>query len=253
MKRSLAVVILFCIVAQISNCQLWKQKKMEAVFGLGTTQFFGDIGGFTKTKDILGLKDISFMQTRYNVNLGLKYRILGNLNAKLSLTYGMLHATDQRGSNESRGLEAKTTIFEPALIGEYYFIKSKLENSYLFARGKGLSMKTLFSAVELYAFTGIGGLSYNVKGNDKLVALGQKNSGFTEVIPVGIGLNLLFKPEYNFGIEFGGRYSFSDYLDGYTSQYSGSNDVYYLFNFTFTYKIPTGSNGLPAFLTKRRF
>lgn len=253
MKRSLVVVILFCIIAQISQCQLWKQKKMEAVFGLGTTQYFGDIGGYTKAEDILGLRDISLSQTRYNVNLGLKYRILADLNAKLSLTYGMLHATDQRGSNEARGLEARTTIFEPALLCEYYFIKSKLENSYLFAKGEGLNMKNFFSAIELYVFTGVGGLSYNVKGNDKLIAMGLKNSGFTAVIPLGIGLNLLFKPDYNFGIEFGGRYSLSDYLDGYTSQYSSSNDVYYLFNFTFTYKIPTGQNGLPAFLAKNRF
>jgi hypothetical protein len=226
---------------------------MEAVVGLGTTQFFGDIGGYTKTKDILGLRTISFMQTRYNVNMSLRYRILADLNAKLSLTYGMLNATDQRGSNESRGFEAKTTIFEPSLICEYFFIKSKLENSYLFSRGGGVNMKNLFSAIELYAFAGVGGLSYNVKGNDKLVALGLQNSGFTAVIPAGIGLNLLFKPEYNLGVELGGRYSLSDYLDGYSSQYSNSKDVYYLFDFTFTYKIPTGENGLPKFLSKKRY
>ncbi|MBE3095445.1 MAG: hypothetical protein IMZ52_10475 [Actinobacteria bacterium] len=31
----------------------------------------------------------------------------------------------------------------------------------------------------------------------------------------------------DFGVELGGRYSFSDNLDGYTSQYSSSNGVYY--------------------------
>jgi hypothetical protein len=165
----------------------------------------------------------------------------------------MLHATDDRGSNNERGLEANTSIFEPALIGEYYFIKSKLENSYLFSTGRKINMKEFFSAVELYALTGIGALSYNVKGNDKLILEGQKNSGFTAVIPVGIGLNLLFKPDYNLGLEFGGRYSFSDYLDGFTSQQSSSNDVYYFFNITFTYKLLTGPNGLPAFLHNKRF
>jgi hypothetical protein len=253
MKRSLIIVILLCFIVQISNGQLWKQKRYEAVVGLGTTQFFGDIGGYSKSINILGIKDISFMQTRFNINMGLKYKIMKDLNARLSLTYGMLHASDNRGSNESRGMEARTSIFEPALMGEYYFIKTKLENSYLFSKARGISMRDLFSSIELYAFTGIGGLSYNVKGNDKLVAAGEKNSGFTSVIPVGLGLNLLFKPNYNLGLEFGGRYAFSDYLDGYTSQYSGSNDVYYFFNFTFTYKILTGRNGLPAFLSKNKF
>jgi hypothetical protein len=166
----------------------------------------------------------------------------------------MLNATDDRGSNESRKMEARTTFFEPVLIGEYYFIKSKLGDSYLFSSGKSKRRTNLFSALEFYAFTGIGGLSYNVKGNAILEADPKfKKSGFTAVIPVGVGVNLLFKPEYNLGVELGGRYAFSDYLDGYTSQHSSSNDVYYFLNVTFTYKIKTGSNGLPSFLSKRRF
>jgi hypothetical protein len=60
-------------------------------------------------------------------------------------------------------------------------------------------------------------------------------------------------PDYNVGLELGGRYTFSDYLDGYTSQHSRSNDVYYFFNVTFTYKLLTGKNGLPAFLSGREF
>jgi hypothetical protein len=253
MKRSLVVVILFFIIAQISEGQLWRQKRYEAIVGLGSSHFFGDVGGYTKTKNILGLKDITFKQTRFDFNMGLRYRILDDLSARLSLTYGILNATDERGSNPDRGMEAKTSIFEPALIGEYCFIKSKMENSFLFSRGRKTPFKSVISSIDIYAFTGIGGLSYNVKGNDKLVARGLKNSGFAAVIPAGIGLNMLIRPEYNFGIEIGGRYAFSDYLDGYTSQFSSSNDVYYFFNFTFTYKILTGSNGLPAFLSKNRF
>jgi hypothetical protein len=253
MKRTLVVAILLCFIAHISEAQeLWKRKRYEAIASIGTTQFFGDIGGFTKTKNILGLKDISFKQTRFNLNLGARYRILNNVSAKLSLTYGMFHATDDRGSNEARGMEARTSFFEPALIGEYYFIKSKKESSYLFGKGRRTQFGSLISSLDIYAFTGIGGLSYNIKRNDKLVAKGMKNSGFTAVIPVGVGINLLILPDYNFGLELGGRYAFSDYLDGYTSQYSSSNDVYYFFNFTFTYKILTGRNGLPEFLSGRR-
>jgi hypothetical protein len=253
MKRFLVVIIFLCTLVQLSEAQLWKQKRYEFMAGIGTTQFFGDIGGFSNKINILGLKDISSLQTRFNLNTGMKYKVSRDFNVRLGLTFGMLHATDSRGSNEARGMDARTTIFEPALIAEYYFIKSKLENSYLFTSGQKKSVKDYFSAMELYVFTGIGGLSYNVKGNDKLIALGLKNSGFTTVLPVGLGLNLLFKPEYNLGLELGGRYSFSDYLDGYTSQYSSSNDVYYFFNVTFTYKLKTGANGWPAFLSKSKF
>ena len=59
-----------------------------------------------------------------------------SFNVRLSLTSGAFHATDVRGSNENRDFEATTFIIEPALIGEYYFIKNKAENSYLFTKGK---------------------------------------------------------------------------------------------------------------------
>lgn len=44
-----------------------------------------------------------------------------------------------------------------------------------------------------------------------------------------------------------GRYTFSDGLDGYTSQYSSSNDVYYFLNFVISCKLKTGENGWPSF------
>jgi len=255
MKRSILIILLFCLLFTFSEtqsqAQLWKMKRYEAVAGLGPTLFFGDIGGFSKAKNILGIRDMSFLQTRFNLNFNFKYRITQDINARLSFTYGFLHATDARGSNEARGFEASISIFEPALIGEYYFIKNKAESSYLFTKGRVNGFGGLFRSLDFYAFTGIGGLSYSVrpndKLNDKLVSDGIEPGGFTAVIPVGIGSTLVFSPDFNFGVEIGGRYSFSDKLDSYTSQYSSSNDVYYFFNFTITYKMKTGPNGLPSF------
>ena len=169
------------------------------------------------------------------------------MNVRLSLSFGFLHAIDQRGSNESRGFEANISFFEPVLMGEYYFIKNKNENSYLFTKGRGSKFGGIFRSLDFYTFTGIGGLSYSVRGNDKLVAHGFNPGGFTAIIPVGLGSTLVYSPDFNFGVELGGRYSFSDNLDGYTSQYSSSNDVYYFFNFTVTYKLKTGPKGLPSF------
>jgi hypothetical protein len=221
-------------------------KRWEAVGGLGPSFFFGDIGGFTRTKNILGLRDMSFMQTRFDINGSLKYRITRDLNLRLSMTYGMFHATDIRGSNENRNFEASTSIFEPAIIGEYSFIKNYAENSYLFLKQKQGFVKNLLRSLDFYAFAGFGGLSYSVKGNAALVAHGMTNSGFTAVIPAGLGTTLIFSPNLNFGLEFGGRYAFTDFLDGYTSQYSRANDVYYFLNFTVTYKLKSGPHGLPS-------
>jgi hypothetical protein len=258
MKRIFMLFILFIVAGQIMYSQdLWRRKRYEAYVGFGPSQFFGDVGGFTPKKNILGFKDLSFRQTRFDVNLGLKYRIYEDLSVRLSFAYGMLHATDERGSNETRDYEARTTIFEPAIIAEYSFIKSNNENSFLFQRGRSGSRGSFLSSIDIFAFGGIGGVSFKVEGNDALIDRGMVNSGFSAVIPLGVGASLLINPDFNLGFEIGGRYCFSDYLDGFTSQYSSSNDVYYFVNFTFTYKILTGSNGLPEFLNfnrnRRRF
>jgi hypothetical protein len=247
MKRTVLTILLLCFIVSITDAQIWKLKRYEASVGLGPSFFFGDIGGYSQTKNILGLRDITLKQTRFDFNVNFKYRITQTVNVRLSLASGLLHATDTRGSNENRGLEASTTFNELSLIGEYYFIKNKAEDSYLFVKGKETGINGIIKSLDFYAFTGIGGLGYSIKGNAKLESIGINPGSFTAVIPVGIGSTLIYSPDFNFGIELSGRYSFSDNLDGYTSQYSSANDVYYFFNFTITYKLKTGANGWPSF------
>ncbi len=248
MKRPLLIIFLFLLVSQFSEAQLWKLKRYEVNAGLGPSFFFGDIGGFTRGENILGLKDLSFRQMSFDFNFSAKYRITQDFNARFNLGVGNLKATDARGSNESRGFKATTFFTEPSLIAEYYFLKNRSENSYLFVSSGKKFLKTLITSLDFYLFTGIGGMAYTVSGNNALESSPVfKSGGFAPVIPVGVGTSLVYSPNMNFGLEIGGRYAFSDYLDGYTSQYSSTNDVYYYLNFVVTYKIKTGSKGLPSF------
>jgi hypothetical protein len=247
MRKSLLLLLIFLLAASALNAQLWKLRRYEIYGGPGTTQFFGDIGGFSRNKNILGIKDISFQNTRFNFNLGMRYRIIENVSARVNFALGYFHSADVKGSNVSRGLESQTIFFEPALIGEYYFIKNKTENSYLIMKGKRKSSGSFFSKLDLYAFTGIGGLSYKVRPNDQLESLMTKTTGFSAIIPAGLGITMIYSGIINLGIEVGGRYSLSDLVDGYKSDSSQSNDIYYFLNFNFIYKIRTGKNGLPLF------
>jgi hypothetical protein len=247
MKRPILTLLLLCFILSSTDAQIWKLKRWEAVAGFGPSFFFGDIGGYSKTKNILGLKDITFKQTRFNFNANLKYRLNQSVNLRASLTSGFMHATDTRGSNETRGMEASILGIETAAIGEFYFIKNKAEDSYLFTKGKGSGLIGFIKSLDFYTFVGIGGLGYSINGNNVLENHGIKAGGFTAVLPAGFGSTLIYSPNFNFGVEFSGRYSFSDNLDGYTSQYSSSNDVYYFLNFTITYKLKTGANGWPSF------
>lgn len=241
MKRVCLIIFLFCVLVQLSEAQLWKMKRYELTGGLGPSMFFGDVGGYSKTKNILGLRDISLIQTRYNINASFKYRITQDVNIRLSMTGGRLHASDERGSNEKRDYVASISIFEPALIGEYYLIKNKAENSYLFSKGRQRFVRGILGSLDVYAFTGVGGLIYNVKANDKLIARqvqdGIEPESFTMVIPVGVGSSLAYSPNFSFGVEFGVRYTLSDKIDGFTSVNSSSNDLYDFFNFTIIYKL----------------
>jgi hypothetical protein len=248
MRKILIATFLILVLTSSGNAQLWKMRRYEVSAGIGTTQFFGDIGGYSQGENILGLKDISFNQTRLNINTAFKYRILNDVTVRLNMSFGSFHSTDEKGSNEDRGFESKTMFFEPAIIGEYYFIRNKGDNSFLLMKGSSYPFrKRFFPMLDCYVFTGFGGLSYNVKPNDKLEPFVTETGGFTPVIPVGLGANLTYSGTYNFGIELGARYTFSDNIDGYTSAYSKSNDMYYMLNFTFTYKIRTKENGLPTF------
>jgi hypothetical protein len=247
MKRFFLVVLFICLLVQFSEAQIWKLKKFEIIGGLGTSQFFGDIGGFSRNKNFIGLRDISVLKTRFDVNANLRWRITQNLSTRLSLTYGLFHASDQGGSNAERGFAVDISVAEPALLLEYYFVKNKSESSYIFTKGRSDSGGGLLKSLDFYAFSGFGGLYYSVSANQNLKSRGIDPGGFTAVVPVGLGTTLVYSPNINFGVEFSGRYSFSDNLDGYTSQYSNSNDVYYFLNFTFTYKLKTAANGLPSF------
>jgi hypothetical protein len=247
MRRYILVILIFCLSVPLSQAQLWKMRRWEAVGGVGPSFFFGDIGGFSPTKNILGIRDLTYLQTRFDINGNFKFRITRSINARVGLTYALLRANDERGSNEDRAFDATTSIFEPTVIGEYYFIKNMAENSYLFVKGKGRFIFELIRSFDFYAFAGVGGVSYSVKGNDALIEHGMETGGFSAVIPAGLGATLIFSPNINFGLEVGGRYAFTDYLDGYTSQFSKANDVYYFLNLTVTYKLKTGPKGLPSF------
>ena len=247
MKRFIIAILFIFLLDSFSDAQIWKLKRYEVTAGFGASEFFGDIGGFSKNKNIIGLRDMSISQTRFDVDLNIRYRISQKFSTRASLTYGLLHASDLRGSNAERGYEASTSILEPALLLEYYFVKNKSEKSYIFKKGRPGAKSGLLRSLDFYAFSGIGGLYYSIKGNDKLINYGINPGGFAAVIPAGVGTTLIYSPNINFGVEFSGRYTFSDNLDGYTSQYSSSNDVYYFLNFTFTYKLKTAANGLPSF------
>lgn len=246
MKRAILIAILFALIYPLANAQLWKLRRFELYGGIGTSQIYSDIGGFTPGDNALGLKDIIISQTRFNLTTGFRFRIIEKVSVKLSFNYGFLHASDGVGSNESRDYAFSTSLIEPLLTGEYYILKNSAESSYRFVKGSGF-FGSFLDKSDLYVYTGFGPAIYSVKGNDQLEPVMEKSSGVTAVIPLGLGINYLISPTTLVGMDIGIRYTTTDYLDGYTSQYSKSNDVYSFITFVFTQKLKTSEKGLPTF------
>jgi len=254
-KRLIMMCMVVSLTAPFVSGQLWKMKRYEATAAIGTSQFYGDIGGFTIGENALGIRDLTFRQTRFSVNGSFRYFITDNIAARLSLTYLMTHADDLRGSNnDGRLFKTSSFIYEPALLGEYYFVRNRERNSFLFQTyryRRANRLRDFFRSVDVYALTGIGGAGYNVfYGNDKIQLKWDQDpslrrSGFTAVIPLGVGAKVAIDPNLLLGVELAGRYALSDYLDGYTSEWSKRNDVYHTFSVTLNYRIKTARNGFP--------
>jgi hypothetical protein len=235
MKRLIIFFLLAMVLLPESSAQLWKYKRFEATGFVGTSQFFGDVGGYTIGENFMGLKDISISHTRFSVGASMRYWVIEDATVKVGVSYIMLHATDKKGSNEERGFECTSSVIEPVVAGEYYFVRNKARNSYLFIRGRRTTL-SFFQMIDLYGTVGLGGGIYFVNPNDILEPRVEKTKGFTAVVPVGIGASMILTPSTSAGVQLIAHYTFSDYLDGYTSQYSERNDLFYTLNFTFSYK-----------------
>lgn len=247
MKKAVFLLFVALLISAQTNAQFWKLRRIEAGGGLGMTQFYGDIGGFSRGDNMLGMKDFTFKQTRINMSLYGKYRILQNVTARVNFAFGNMHATDARGSNEGRAYESKISFMEPSIIGEYYYLRNRSENSFQLMKGQSVPFTDIFTVMDCYVFAGFGGVSYNITPNAALAPKVSKTSGFSPIIPLGAGANFTYSKSLNFGVELGGRFTFTDELEGYTSVNSDKNDMYFFFNVNCIYKIKLGDRSNPSF------
>lgn len=239
MKRNIVFLLAFTFVLQVGNSQLWKLRRVELTAGAGLTHFSGDIGGYPRSESLLGLRNLSLKQTGLDLSAGIRYRLLVDLSVRANVAFGYFHASDAHGAYKSRDYASTTAFLEPAILGEFYILRNKLENSYLFVRGKRDANHSFFSSVDLYVFAGIGAIYYDATPNPVLFPLATERTGLAPVIPVGIGAARNTMGNKNFGIEAGARYVFSDEIEGFAPPGSNSNDMYYCLNFVMTWKVKT--------------
>ncbi|MGC9344380.1 MAG: DUF6089 family protein [Bacteroidales bacterium] len=250
MKKTagLILVILFIATTLTVDAQRWKLRRYELTLGMAATNFYSDVGkSVTDQNFIKSFKTIQLDATRPSISASLRYKLTGDMAAKLNLTYGYLHGRDA-GNLENREYIMTTTIFEPSLVFEYYPLPEgrPFSSAALFNRR---GMINNYSKIYVYLFGGVGGSIYSAKAKqmaeteDRFVP----GSGFAAVFPVGAGIKYTIDAAWSIGFEFGRRYTLTDKLDGITTQFSKNNDIYDFAVISAIYKVRTDRRGRPIF------
>ncbi|NJO68590.1 MAG: hypothetical protein HC830_04300 [Bacteroidetes bacterium] len=257
MKLKGILVIAFVAISMTGFSQRWKLNRYEALFGIGSTNIYGDIGGAATRDNLFGLKDIRINETRYALYGGIRYKIQKDLAIKFNLIYGKGIGNDKGSVNDERGYSFKTSIFEPSVQLEYSFLSEerKVSISRLYNRR---GMVNNFALLSAYGFVGAGGViaspKVDLNGNDPILHKNtfKEKSNFSVAFPIGLGLKYSIDKNWSIGFEFGRRFAFSDYLEGMSSTISDFNDTYYFGIFQASYKLKTNRQGIPIFLVRKQ-
>jgi hypothetical protein len=258
MNKRLTILLLMIAICINGYSQKWKLTRYEAHFGLGTLNVFGDIGGTADKNNLFGLKDIRIKETGLSFYTGARYKINPDMALKLNFIYGFTKGSDVGSKNEvGRNFSYKTSLFEPSVQYEYYFIKEDKPNSAAILYNRR-GMMNNFAVITAYGFIGVGGVLFSPKVNftgrpplDKIETVSGYGK-FAPVIPIGIGAKMALDKFWSIGFEFGRRIVFSDYLDGLSTTFSKSNDTYYFGTFHAIYKLETDRYGVPLIFKKSR-
>ncbi len=254
MSKYYLTVSLFFIFVIDGNAQQWKMKRIEGIFGVGTTNVYGDLGGAPDATSVLFIRDITFRSTRPSLYAGLRYRLDTRSTLKTSLIYGYSKTADFSGSrNELREFSSMTQLIEFSANYEYYLLSEqrRLNSAAMFNRR---GMINNFSSFAAYVFIGLGATFYRPDlelPEPREGDLYRSHAGITASLPLGAGVKYIISDLWIIGYEIGYRQTLCDFLDGFKSPWSKRPDIYWFSSFNFSYRISTTRNGLPVFLDRR--
>jgi hypothetical protein len=228
----LAILVLPCLANAQSYKQRWKSYRTELHFGVGVSNFLGELGG----ADQVGtdyLKDLELSENNLAVSAGFRYKLSQVFALNNTLTYGRVSGDDaltQEFFRNYRNLNFRSDIFELSSNLEIAFIKEQVGARY---KLKGVRGSRGFE-LSGYGFIGLGVFYFNPKGEYKgewvnLAELNTEGQGLTDTrkdysriqlaIPVGIGFKYGIDRRWGIGLQFGIRKTFTDYIDDVSKTY----------------------------------
>jgi hypothetical protein len=249
MKRKLLTgFICFIIWNTVSGQAMWDPRYNhpfkpyhEIVFGVGANNFLGELGGANMIgSGKFSLRDFDVPSIRPVWHFGYRYQFHQNWAVRTDLSGAFLSGDDKHTEElfrNNRNLNFKSPLIELSARGEYIF------NSFNFGRKYKLkkNIRGWYNVhFKYYLFAGAGAFFFDPYGKnpetDKWVRLrpltteGQglvdtrkKYSSIQFTIPAGLGLRYALTRFYDnkwwMGIEYGVRWTFTDYIDDASTTY----------------------------------
>jgi hypothetical protein len=232
--------------ANFNTQRNWSLHKKELLFGLGATQFNGDLGGSYGVGRDYSLKDIDWPSTSMAGFVGFRYRFAPMFATTSSLSIFGLRGDDEHSEEpvrNARSLQFKSLCFEVSQRLEFIVYANEKFGSTFNLPGN-YSKKN--RSQQLYGFGGIGLLYFNPKAQNQdgdwtalrpLKTEGQAKSysPLTFTMPVGVGFRWGLGNIWRMGVEVSYVKTFSDYIDDVSTTYADpasftSADAAYLSN-----------------------
>lgn len=221
---------IFAQHANFNTQKNWSLHKKEVIFGLGATQFNGDLGGSYGVGRNYSVKDIDWPSTGLAGFIGFRYRFAPMFATTSSLSVFGLRADDVHSEEpfrNARSLHFKSLCFEVSQRLELIIYANEKFGSTFNLPGN-YSKKN--RSQQLYGFGGVGLLYFNPKAQNQdgdwtalrpLKTEGQTKlySPLTFTLPVGIGFRWGINNIWRMGVEVSYVKTFSDYIDDVSSTY----------------------------------
>jgi opacity protein-like surface antigen len=231
--RKILIATLLLTLPVLVNAQNWKFFRNEIFFGIGASNFLGELGGADQI-GTNGIKDLEFSMTRPALQAGYRFKASRYFGIRANLSYARLNGDDATTSEEARfyrNLSFKSPLIEFSAILEYFPFSEKMGHLYRLKGAKG-SKNGYFSP---YVFGGIGGIWFNPKaeldgtwhalqplGTEGQYVPGSGKEPYKKIslaVPVGVGVKYALNRQWSISFEVGMRKTFTDYIDDVSGNY----------------------------------
>ncbi len=184
-------------------------KDIELFAGVGSTLYFGDVGGkdskITGTRMLFDNLDIDLWQARPMASFGVRINPMKNIALSVQFSPMLISGNDLRSNYASRGYAFKTRIYEIAVIPEFYFADR-------------------ITGYAPYVIAGFSGFFYSFKNNVSVNA-SKWYSGNSVIL--GIGTRFPSETRYFQSLDAAFHFTSTDFLDGFKTE-KNSSDIFFV-------------------------